>query len=106
MVLIEIRPHPWGWKVFEAPGVEPVFLEKRLAIDYAETRAWFGFAGESNTIQHSAKRSLPTPGNSTVKGAPVPGMKNLGIWIRARVRDHIDRGSVALVCQVPAIDKD
>jgi len=28
MTLIEIRPHPWGWKVFEAPGVEPVFPEK------------------------------------------------------------------------------
>jgi hypothetical protein len=22
-------PHRWGWKVFEAPGVEPVFPEKR-----------------------------------------------------------------------------
>ena len=41
MTLIEIRAHPWGWKVFEAPGVEPVFLEKRQAIDYAETRACF-----------------------------------------------------------------
>jgi hypothetical protein len=39
MTLIEIRPHRWGWKVFEAPGVEPVFPEKRQAIDYAETRA-------------------------------------------------------------------
>jgi hypothetical protein len=41
MTLIEILPHRWGWKVFEAPGVEPVFLEKRQAIDYAETRACF-----------------------------------------------------------------
>jgi hypothetical protein len=32
MTLIEIRPHRWGWKVFEAPGVEPVFPEKRQAI--------------------------------------------------------------------------
>jgi len=31
MTLIEIKPHRWGWKVFEAPGVEPVFLEKRQA---------------------------------------------------------------------------
>ena len=37
MTLIEIKPHRWGWKVFEAPGVEPVFLEKRQAIDYAQT---------------------------------------------------------------------
>jgi hypothetical protein len=41
MTVIEIRPHRWRWKVFEAPGVEPVFPEKRQAIDYAETRAWF-----------------------------------------------------------------
>jgi hypothetical protein len=26
MTVIEIKPHRWGWKVFEAPGVEPVFL--------------------------------------------------------------------------------
>jgi hypothetical protein len=41
MTLIEIRPHRWGWKVFEAPGVEPVFPEKDQAINYAETRACF-----------------------------------------------------------------
>ncbi len=29
MTLIEIKPHAWGWKVFEAPGVEPVFPQKR-----------------------------------------------------------------------------
>ena len=40
--MIDVRPHRWGWKVLEAPGVEPVFLEKRQAIDYAETRACFG----------------------------------------------------------------
>jgi hypothetical protein len=42
MTLIEIKPHRWGWKVFEAPGVEPVFpenwrmtdIEKRLAGDF------------------------------------------------------------------------
>ena len=28
MTLIEISPYKWGWRVFEAPGVEPVFLEK------------------------------------------------------------------------------
>jgi Uncharacterized protein conserved in bacteria (DUF2188) len=39
MTIIEIKPHRWGWTVFEAPGVEPVFPEKRQAIDYAETRA-------------------------------------------------------------------
>jgi hypothetical protein len=41
MTLIEIKPHRNGWKVFEAPGVEPVFLEKDQAVNYAENRASF-----------------------------------------------------------------
>jgi hypothetical protein len=41
MTVLEIRPHRWGWKVFEAPGVEPVFPEKRQAINYAQSRASF-----------------------------------------------------------------
>jgi len=41
MTVIEIRPHRWGWKAFEAQGVEPVFPEKDQAIDYAQNRACF-----------------------------------------------------------------
>jgi len=41
MTVIEIKPDPWGWKVFEAPGVEPVFPDKDHAIDYAQSRASF-----------------------------------------------------------------
>ena len=41
MTIIEVAPHKWGWRVFEAPGVEPVFPEKDQAIGYAETRAAF-----------------------------------------------------------------
>ena len=41
MRVFEIKPHRWGWKVFEAPGVEPVFPQKDHAIAYAETRACF-----------------------------------------------------------------
>jgi hypothetical protein len=41
MTLIEIKPHRNGWKVFEAPGVEPVFLKKEQAINYAQNRASF-----------------------------------------------------------------
>jgi hypothetical protein len=54
MTVIEISPHKWGWKVFEAPGVEPVFLEKRQAIDYAETRACFR-SGEIRILDASGK---------------------------------------------------
>jgi hypothetical protein len=28
IIVIEIKPHKWGWKVFEAPGVEPVFRRR------------------------------------------------------------------------------
>jgi hypothetical protein len=52
MTIIEIRPFRNGWKVFEAPGVEPVFLEKRQAINYAENRAWFR-SGEIRILDSS-----------------------------------------------------
>jgi hypothetical protein len=32
MTVIEIKPHRWGWKVFEAPGVEPVFPTKAIGV--------------------------------------------------------------------------
>jgi len=41
VTIIEIRPFRNGWSVFEAPGVEPVFLDQEDAISYAEGRAWF-----------------------------------------------------------------
>ena len=52
MTVIEIKPHRWGWKVFESPGGEAVFSEKRQAIDYAETRACFR-AGEIRVLDSS-----------------------------------------------------
>jgi hypothetical protein len=54
MTVIEIKPRRWGWKVFEAPGVEPVFPEKRQAIDYAETRANFR-SGEIRLLDSTGK---------------------------------------------------
>jgi hypothetical protein len=45
MTIIEIRPFRNGWKCFEAPGVEPVFLDQEDAISYAQGRACFR-AGE------------------------------------------------------------
>jgi hypothetical protein len=41
MTLIEARPHRNRWKVFEAPGVEPMFLAKDQAMNDAENRASF-----------------------------------------------------------------
>jgi len=52
MTVIEIRPYRRRWKVFEAPGVEPVFLEKDQAINYAENRASFR-SGEIRILDSS-----------------------------------------------------
>jgi hypothetical protein len=41
VTIIEIRPFRNGWQVFEAPGVQPVFLTKEQAISYAQNRASF-----------------------------------------------------------------
>jgi hypothetical protein len=54
MTIIEIKPHRLGWKVFEAPGVEPVFPEKRQAIDYAQCRARFR-SGEIRVLDSTGK---------------------------------------------------
>jgi len=60
MTVIEIRPHRWGWKVFEAPGVEPVFPQKDQAIAYAETCACFR-TGEIRVLASSGavERIIP-----------------------------------------------
>ena len=41
MTIIEIRPFRNGWKCFEMPGVEPVFLSQEDVISYAQGRACF-----------------------------------------------------------------
>ena len=50
VTIIEIRPFRNGWKCFEAPGVEPVFLNQEDAIDYATGRACFR-SGEIRILQ-------------------------------------------------------
>jgi hypothetical protein len=64
MTVIEIKPHRWGWKVFEAPGVEPVFLEKDQAINYAENRASFR-SGEIRIFHSSGDVERIIPFNDT-----------------------------------------
>lgn len=54
MTIIEIRPFRNGWKCFEAPGVEPVFLDQEQAIDYATERARFR-SGEIRTLDSTGK---------------------------------------------------
>jgi hypothetical protein len=60
LTLIEIRPHRWSWKAFEAPGVEPVFPQKDQAIDYAQSRACFR-SGEIRVLDSTGnlERTIP-----------------------------------------------
>jgi hypothetical protein len=37
-VIIEIKPHKWGWEAKEAEGVQPVFPDKQQAISYVTER--------------------------------------------------------------------
>jgi hypothetical protein len=64
MTVIEISPYKWGWRVFEAPGVEPVVPEKRQAIDYAETRACFR-KGEIRVLDSAGKLERTIAFNET-----------------------------------------
>jgi len=64
MTVVEIRPHRWGWRAFEAPGVEPVFPEKRQAINYAEGRACFR-SGEIRILDSSGNVERTIPFNET-----------------------------------------
>jgi hypothetical protein len=64
MILIEITPHRWGWKAFEAPGVEPVFRKKDQAIDYAQSRACFR-SGEIRILDSPGTVTRIIPFNET-----------------------------------------
>ena len=64
MTLIEIRPHRRGWKVFEAPGVEPVLPEKEQAINYATGRASFR-SGEIRILDSTGNVERTIPFNET-----------------------------------------
>ena len=60
MTIIEIRPFRNSWQVYEAPGVQPVFLNQESAIDYAIGRARFR-SGEIRILDSSGavERIIP-----------------------------------------------
>jgi hypothetical protein len=64
MTIIEIRPHRSGWKCFEAPGVEAVFLNQEDAIDYATGRACFR-SGEISILDSSGEVERVIPFSET-----------------------------------------
>jgi len=85
MTIIEIRPIRNGWKCFEAPGVEPVFLDQEQAIDYAKNCACFVMMGEPVQFElHEREQFLQ---RSLVSAAPVA--EQLGdLLSRGRGRRH------------------
>jgi hypothetical protein len=64
VTIIEIRPFRNGWKCFEAPGVEPVFLDQEQAIDYATCRACFR-SGEIRILDSTGAVERIIPFNET-----------------------------------------
>jgi hypothetical protein len=66
MTIIEIRPFRNGWKCFEAPGVEPVFLDQEQAIDYAKGRACFR-SGEIRVLDCDGSVARVIPFRETVR---------------------------------------
>src|SRR5262245_38925737 len=75
---VEIRPFRNGWQVFEAPAVEPVFLNQEQAIDYARCRACFR-AGEIRILDAHLVRLRKWLNRSPHKAlAPYVLVQNLG----------------------------
>jgi hypothetical protein len=64
MTLIEIRPYLNAWKVFEGPGVEPVFLTTDDAISYAQNRVCFR-AGEIRVLDSNGNVERVIPFDET-----------------------------------------
>jgi len=64
VTIIEIRPFRNGWKCFEAPGVEPVFMGQEDAIRYAQGRACFR-SGEIRVLDPTGAVERIIPFNET-----------------------------------------
>lgn len=59
------------WEVFECKGVEPFYLEKRQAIDYAEQRGRLGNATVRIYDEQGAlEREIAPPADSQMLYAP------------------------------------
>jgi hypothetical protein len=61
MTVIEIRPYRNGWKVFEAPRVEPVFPEKDQAINLRAKLRELSLRGDSARLARALPHAAPSP---------------------------------------------
>jgi hypothetical protein len=82
MTVIEIRPHRWGWKVFEAPGVELVVPEKDQAINYAGNRASFR-SGEIHVLIQPAISNAPFRSRKRIENCDASGCPRFTAWLAA-----------------------
>ena len=64
MTIIEIKPHRNGWQVYEAAGVQPVFLNQEQAINHATGRACFR-SGEIRILDSTGNVDRVIPFNET-----------------------------------------
>jgi hypothetical protein len=74
MTVIEIRPYRNGWKVFEGPGVEPVFPSEVQAINYASNRASFR-SGEIRVLDSNGNVTRTVRFSDTMGSVAVPRRK-------------------------------
>jgi hypothetical protein len=65
-MIIEVRPFRNGRQVYEAPGVQPVFLTQEQAIDYAMCRACFR-SGEIRILKSNGAVERVIPFNETAR---------------------------------------
>ena len=66
MTVIEIRPFRNGWQVYEAAGVQPVFLNQEQAINHATGRACFR-SGEIRILDSTGNVERVIPFNETIE---------------------------------------
>ena len=64
MTIIEIGPFRNGWQVYEASGVQPVFLSQEYTVNYASCRVCFR-SGEIRILDSSGTVERIIPFNET-----------------------------------------
>jgi hypothetical protein len=115
MTVIEIRPHRWGWKAFEAPGVEPGSQRKirqsimcRTAPAFAQVK--FGFSIQRETLSASFRSTTRIASyDAAILPLPAGPLTQLEMFqkrlkVRGKTLGHTP--SLGVFCWLEVIDFD
>jgi hypothetical protein len=85
--VIEIRPHRGGWQAFEAPGVQPYWIEadaKQYAITYATERMKMRRCGEVRVFNAAGEleQTIPWPAKAALIWADFPKQRSRAVTSR------------------------